>query len=32
MDELEENGVISARDGSKPRNVLIEKDSIYDSH
>ena len=31
MDELEERGVISEKDGSKPRQVLIEKEDIYDN-
>lgn len=31
MDELEERGVISEKDGSKPRQVLIEKEDMYDS-
>ena len=31
MDELEECGVISEKDGSKPRQVLIEKEDIYDN-
>ena len=29
MEELEANGIISERDGSKPRQVLIAKDEIY---
>lgn len=31
MDELEERGIISEKDGSKPRQVLIEKEDIYDN-
>ena len=31
MDELEERGVISEKDGSKPRQVLIEKEDMYDN-
>ncbi|MBX9136125.1 MULTISPECIES: DNA translocase FtsK [unclassified Clostridium] len=31
MDELEERGVISEKDGSKPRQVLIEKEDVYDN-
>ena len=31
MDELEECGVISEKDGSKPRQVLIQKEDIYDN-
>ena len=31
MDEWEERGVISEKDGSKPRQVLIEKEDMYDS-
>lgn len=31
MDELEDKGIISSRDGSKPRQVLIEKESMYNS-
>lgn len=29
MDELEERGVISEKDGSRPRHVLVEKDELY---
>ena len=29
MEELEAKGIISERDGSKPRQVLIAKDEIY---
>ena len=29
MEELEDKGIISERDGSKPRQVLIAKDEIY---
>ena len=29
MEELEAQGIISERDGSKPRKVLISKDEIY---
>ncbi len=28
MDELEERGIISAKDGSKPRQVLVNKEEI----
>ena len=31
MDELEERGIISEKDGSKPRQVLIEKEDMYDN-
>ena len=31
MDELEQCGVISEKDGSKPRQVLIQKEDIYDN-
>lgn len=31
MDELEERGIISEKDGSKPRQVLIEKEDLYDN-
>ena len=31
MDELEERGIISEKDGSKPRQVLIEKEDVYDN-
>lgn len=31
MDMLEENGVISAQDGSKPRDVLVDEDSFNNS-
>ena len=31
MDELEECGIISEKDGSKPRQVLIEKEDMYDN-
>ena len=31
MDELEERGIISQRDGSKPRQVLVEKGNVYNS-
>lgn len=31
MEELEERGVISEKDGSKPRQVLIEKEDMYDN-
>ena len=31
MDDLEANGVVSAQDGSKPRDVLIQKqDELVD--
>jgi S-DNA-T family DNA segregation ATPase FtsK/SpoIIIE len=29
MDELEERGIISEKDGSRPRHVLIEKEDFY---
>lgn len=29
MDELEERGIISEKDGSKPRHVLVEKEDFY---
>lgn len=32
MEELEERGVISPRDGSKPRNVLIKKEDLDDNN
>lgn len=31
MDELEERGIISEKDGSRPRQVLIEKEDMYDN-
>ncbi len=31
MDELEERGVISAKDGSKPRQVLVSKENMYNN-
>lgn len=31
IDELEERGIISEKDGSKPRQVLIEKEDLYDN-
>lgn len=29
MDELEERGIISEKDGSRPRHVLVEKEDFY---
>ena len=29
MDELEEHGIISKKDGSKPRQVLVSKEEKY---
>lgn len=29
MDELEERGIISEKDGSRPRHVLVEKEGFY---
>ena len=29
MDDLEERGIISGRDGSKPRQVLVTKEEYY---
>ena len=31
MDELEERGIISAKDGSKPRQVLVSKENMYNN-
>jgi len=31
MDELEERGIISAKDGSRPRQVLVTKDQLLNS-
>ena len=30
MDQLEERGVITAKDGSRPRQVLMKKEELYD--
>ena len=30
MDQLEERGIISAKDGSKPRQVLMKKDELFE--
>ena len=32
MDQLEERGIISPRDGSKPRNVLVTKAELMDNN
>lgn len=30
MDQLEERGIISPKDGSRPRQVLMRKEELYD--
>ncbi|EKY27154.1 ftsk gamma domain protein [Clostridium celatum DSM 1785] len=29
MEDLEERGIISEKDGSKPRQVLVSKEELY---
>ncbi len=31
MEELEEKGIISSKDGSKPRQVLVSKENVYNN-